>query len=182
MKLKTIGLIGLLPLTLAAHAADVATAAGAAAPQPPARGPAPQPPARGPALALAVEAAQKALETCKALDQKISVSVLDSGSVLKVLLASDGAAPRGVQSSTNKAITALAFNAASSKVGELAKTDLAIAEKLAANPNFNSRAGAVLIKVGNDVIGAIGVGGAKGSEKDEACAIAGLEKIQNKLS
>lgn len=180
MKLKTLGLIGLLPLSVAAHAADVATPAAPAAA--PATAPAPQPPARGPALALAVEAAQKALETCKALDQKISVSVLDSGSVLKVLLASDGAAPRGVQSSTNKAITALAFNAASSKVGELAKTDPVIAEKLAANPNFNSRAGAVLIKVGNEVIGAIGVGGAKGSEKDEACAIAGLEKIQNKLS
>jgi uncharacterized protein GlcG (DUF336 family) len=175
MKLNSLCLLGLLPLALACSATDVAPAAPAAAP-------APVPAARGPSLALAVEAAQQALATCKALDQKISVSVLDSGSALKVLLASDGAAPRGVQSSQNKAITALAFNAASSKVGELAKTDTAVADKLAANPNYNSRAGAVLIKVGNEVIGAIGVGGAKGSEKDEACAIAGLEKIQNKLS
>jgi uncharacterized protein GlcG (DUF336 family) len=180
MKFHSICLIGLLPLTLAATAAELATPATSAAA--PAAAPAPQPAARGPSLALAIEAAQKALETCKGLDQKVSVSVLDSGSALKVVLASDGASPRGVQSSANKAITALAFNAPSSKVADLAKTDSVIAGKLAANPNFNTHAGAVLIKVGNDVIGAIGVGGAKGSEKDEACAIAGLEKVQNKLS
>jgi len=175
MKFKSICLIGLLPLTLAATAAEVTAPA-------PATAPTPQPAARGPSLALAIEAAQKALETCKGLDQKVSVSVLDSASVVKVVLASDGASPRGVQSSAGKAITALAFNAPSSKVADLAKADSAIADKLAANPAFNTHAGAVLIKVGNDVIGAIGVGGAKGSEKDEACAIAGLEKIQNKLS
>jgi uncharacterized protein GlcG (DUF336 family) len=39
----------------------------------------------------------------------------------------------------------------------------------------------VLLKVGDDVIGAIGVGGAKGSEKDEACAVAGLKKIKARL-
>jgi uncharacterized protein GlcG (DUF336 family) len=39
----------------------------------------------------------------------------------------------------------------------------------------------VLLKVGDEVIGAIGVGGAKGSEKDEACAVAGLQKIKGRL-
>ncbi|AXI02329.1 GlcG/HbpS family heme-binding protein [Aquirhabdus parva] len=140
-----------------------------------------QPAARGPSLTLALEAAQKAIDTCQALDQKISVSVLDSGSVLKVLLASDGASSRGVQSSQNKAITALAFGTSSSKVADVVKADSKLSEKLAANPNFNTRAGAVLIKVGDEVIGAIGVGGARGSEKDEACAVAGLNAIQSRV-
>jgi len=109
------------------------------------------------------------------------VSVLDSGSVLKVLLASDGASSRGVQSSQNKAITALAFGTSSSKVADVVKADSKLSEKLAANPNFNTRAGAVLIKVGDEVIGAIGVGGARGSEKDEACAVAGLNAIQSRV-
>src|ERR1700719_624652 len=70
----------------------------------------PQPPAaRGPSLKLALEAAQKALDTCKGLDQKIGVTVVDSSGVLKVVLATDGASTRGVASSTNKALTALAF-------------------------------------------------------------------------
>jgi uncharacterized protein GlcG (DUF336 family) len=142
----------------------------------------PQPPAaRGPSLKLALEAAQKAIDTCKGLDQKIGVTVVDSAGVLKVVLATDGASTRGVASSTNKALTALAFTTATSELGEKIKTDSALAEKVAANANYNSRAGGVLLKVGGDVIGAIGVGGAKGSEKDEACAIAGLQKIKGKL-
>ncbi len=37
--------------------------------------------------------------------------------------------------------------------------------------------GGLPVKVGNDTIGAIGVGGAPGSHKDKACAAAGLAKI-----
>ena len=37
-------------------------------------------------------------------------------------------------------------------------------------------AGVVPIKLGNDVIG---VGGASGSDKDEACACAGIARIQD---
>jgi uncharacterized protein GlcG (DUF336 family) len=142
---------------------------------------APQPPARGPSLALAVEAAQTALATCTAKEQKVSVSVVDSAGVLKALLATDGASPRGVQSSTNKAVTALSFKAPTSLLGERAKADKELADKVAANPAYNSRAGGVLIRVNDEIIGAIGVGGARGSENDEACALAGLAKIQGRL-
>jgi uncharacterized protein GlcG (DUF336 family) len=141
----------------------------------------PAPPARGPALDLAVEAARTAVETCTAREQKVSVSVVDSAGVLKALLASDGAHARGVASSTSKAITALTFGSATSKLGEQAKTDQALAAKLAANPSFNARAGGLTIAVAGTVIGAIGVGGARGSEVDEACAQAGLSKVQDRL-
>lgn len=142
----------------------------------------PPPPARGPALDLALEAAKTAVETCRGLDQKVGVSVIDSGGVLKVLLATDGAPARGVQNSTFKAQTALAFNKPTSQLAEEAKTDKAVADKLASNPNYLSRAGGILITVGGEVIGAIGVGGARGSEKDEACALAGLEKVRSRLN
>ena len=142
---------------------------------------APQPPARGPSLELAAEAARAAIDSCTAREQKVAVSVIDSAGVLKALLAADGASARGVQSSTNKAGTALAFKAATSQLGETAKTDKELAEKIAANPAYNSRAGGVLIRVNNEVIGAIGVGGARGSENDEACAVAGLLKVQDRL-
>jgi uncharacterized protein GlcG (DUF336 family) len=141
----------------------------------------PPPPARGPSLQLAVEAANVAITTCRGIDQRVGVSVIDSSGAVKVLLTGDGASPRGAQNATLKALTALTFNVPSSQVAELAKKDPSVAAKLAANSGYLNRAGGILIVVGNEVIGAIGVGGARGSEKDEACAIAGLEKIKSRL-
>jgi len=154
----------------------VNTAAAATPPAVP-----PVPAARGPALDLALKAAQTAINSCLAIQQKVAVSVLDSGGVVRVLLASDGAVGRAVQSGTNKALTALAFKQASGQIGEKIKTDQHLASEVAANPNYNTRAGAILLETHGEIIGAIGVGGARGSEKDEACAIAGLKEIQRQL-
>jgi uncharacterized protein GlcG (DUF336 family) len=41
--------------------------------------------------------------------------------------------------------------------------------------------GALPINAGNETIGAIGVSGAPGGDKDEACAKAGIEKVANEL-
>ena len=41
--------------------------------------------------------------------------------------------------------------------------------------------GALPINVGDEVIGAVGVSGAPGGEKDEACAKAGIDKIVDQL-
>jgi uncharacterized protein GlcG (DUF336 family) len=141
----------------------------------------PPPPARGPALDLVVEAAQTALEAAKAGDQKVAVTVIDSAGVLKAVLVSDGTGPRAVQNSNFKAQAALAFKEPSGQLAEEVKTNKELADKIAANPNYLARAGAVLIKVNDEVIGAIGVGGARGSDKDEAYAKAGLEKIQARV-
>jgi uncharacterized protein GlcG (DUF336 family) len=43
------------------------------------------------------------------------------------------------------------------------------------------RAGALTIKLGNEVIGVIGVGGAPSAEADEVCARAGLDKIRDPI-
>jgi uncharacterized protein GlcG (DUF336 family) len=41
--------------------------------------------------------------------------------------------------------------------------------------------GGVPIKVGNEVIGAAGASGAPGGEKDEACILAGIAKVEAAL-
>jgi uncharacterized protein GlcG (DUF336 family) len=41
--------------------------------------------------------------------------------------------------------------------------------------------GALPIKAGDEVIGAVGVSGAPGGEKDEACSKAGIDKIADQL-
>ncbi len=43
------------------------------------------------------------------------------------------------------------------------------------------RAGGLTIKFGEEVMGAIGVGGAPTAEADEACAKAGLDQIRERL-
>ena len=162
--------LGALALSTGAHS----QAPTAAAP--------PATPARGPSLGLALQAAHVAIETCAAKGFNVGVSVIDSGGVLKALLASDGTSPRSVQSSNNKATTALTFKEATSHLGELVKSDKALADQVAANTNFNVRAGGVLLRVNGDVVGAIGVGGARGSENDEACAVAAAQAIQAQLT
>jgi uncharacterized protein GlcG (DUF336 family) len=161
------------------YAADTATPP--ATPSVAATTPAPQPAARGPLLDLALQAARTAISSCDELQQHVGVTVVDSAGVIKVALAADGTSPRGVASSNNKAQTALAFQRATSQLGEQVKTDTALAGQIAANSNYNVRAGGILLFSHGELIGAIGVGGAKGSEKDEACALAGLAKVQDKL-
>ena len=174
-----------IPFLVAALLSSAAFAQTTPAANPAAAASAPRvavPPARGPALALALEAANVAIKTCADRDQKIGVAVLDSAGGVKVLLGADGASARGVLSGNTKAFTALQFKAPTSLLQEQVKTDKALADKVAADPTkFNARAGAVLIKVGDEIIGAIGVGGARGSDVDEACAVAGLQVVQSRL-
>ncbi|MDP3225882.1 MAG: heme-binding protein, partial [Rubrivivax sp.] len=48
-------------------------------------------------------------------------------------------------------------------------------------PGFLLLGGGVPVKVGNDVIGAIGVGGAPGGHLDEQCAVSAIEKAKDLL-
>ena len=139
------------------------------------------PAARGPTLAAAVLAAQTAVEECLKIEQHVAVTILDAAGVHKAVLAADGASPRGVASSSAKALTALQFAAPTGELGDRLKTDSALAQQVAANPAYNTRAGGVPIRVAGEIIGAIGVGGARGSEKDEACALAGLARAASEL-
>jgi uncharacterized protein GlcG (DUF336 family) len=129
---------------------------------------------------LAVEAAQAALAHCASQNHKVSVAVVDRTGRTRVLLRGDDARPHTMDSSERKAYTAFTFRTSTS----------ALAENLANNPgnaplftlpNLLPLAGGVPIKIGNDTIAAIGVGGAPASTIDEACANAGLDKIKDRL-
>ena len=141
----------------------------------------PPPPARGPASALALEAAQTAIASCQHSGYNVAVTVVDSAGEVRLVLASDAAPQRAVDSSTGKALTVIAFKLPSATVAQQAASDPALAARIAADPKLRARAGALPLTVGSDLIGAIGVGGAPGGEKDEACAAAGLDKIKSRL-
>ena len=141
----------------------------------------PPPAARGPALDLALEAAQTALAACTANGYKVGVTVVDSAGISKVVLAADGAIPRAIDSGAGKAFTAITFKTSSAAVAKQVETDKELAARLAADPKQRARAGALPLIVAGEIIGAIGVGGAPGGEKDEACASAGVDKVKDRL-
>ena len=94
-------------------------------------------------------------------------------------LRGDNAPPHTVENSFRKAYSARTFRVPS---GELV-------QRVKDNPtapfvhlsNVVAAQGALPIKAGDDVIGAVGVSGAPGGEKDEVCAKAGIDKAADTL-
>ncbi len=130
---------------------------------------------------LAVEAAQAAIASCKTQGYTVSVAVVDRMGSLKLLIVGDGASALTRRLSRRKAYTAAVRRVSS---GELAKQ---VAAPGAFNPTLYdpqlvTAVGGLPIKVGDETIGAIGVSGAPGGDKDEACANAGLAKIADRLN
>ena len=131
--------------------------------------------------ALAVEAAQAAVAACKSQGYNVSVAIVDRAGDLKLLLVGDGAGALTRSLSRRKAYTSAMRRIST---GELATL---VAAPGAFDPTLYDRQmvtvlGGVPIKVGNETVGGIGVGGAPGGDKDEACANAGLAKISDRLN
>ena len=145
----------------------------------------PQPPARGLDMALALEATQAAVSTCLSQGVKGAAAVLDSAGVLRVLVSADGASPNASVLSPKKGIATIQMKKPSSEIQAEAEKDPALKAKLEADKSIFPRAGALPIMAGNDLIGAIAFGGANGQQgggtHDEACAKAGLDKIQARV-
>jgi len=132
--------------------------------------------------ALSVEAAlavaNGALDKCRSDGYRVSLTVLDESGLVKVQVRGDGTGPHTLEHSRKKAYTALTFKRTS------AETAKAWASATTPPPAIEGTVGAgggVPIKAGTEVIGAIGVSGAPGGDKDEACATAGIAKIADLL-
>jgi uncharacterized protein GlcG (DUF336 family) len=129
--------------------------------------------------AIAITMAQTALETCKANNYRVSVTVVGRTGEVILQVRGDNAPPHTVENSQRKAYTARTFRLPS---GEWA-------ENLSKDPNRAAQfltgviaaRGALPIKVGDEVIGAIGVSGAPGGEKDEVCSKAAIDKVADQL-
>ena len=142
----------------------------------------PPPQAPGPPLALSLEAAQTAMATCIANGYKVTVIVVDSAGAVRVTLAGDGANPRAVDFVQRKVNTVIKYGEPSAAAQEKVKTDTALAATISADPKLVARAGALPIKSkAGVIIGAIGVGGAPGGDKDDVCSLAGIDKIKDRL-
>src|SRR5882757_418383 len=126
--------------------------------------PAPQAPARGVEMALAVEAAQAAVNQCLSEGVKGAAAVLDSAGVTRVLISADGASANASVLGPKKGVATIQMKKPSSQIQAEMEKDQALKAKLEADKDIFPRAGALPIMAGNDMVGAIAFGGANGQQ------------------
>src|SRR5499427_5836124 len=130
-------------------------------------------------LPVAVAIAQTAIQTCKQQGYNVSVHVIGNMGEILVAMRGDNTGPHTMENSMRKALASRGQRIPSGQFAEnVAKTPNAGALRLG---NMIPARGALPIKVGEEVIGAVGVSGAPGGEKDEACAKAGIDKVADQL-
>ena len=127
----------------------------------------------------AMTIAQTALETCTKQGYNVSITIVGRSGEILLQVRGDNSPPHTLENSMRKAYTSRTTRAPS---GDLVK-------RLKDNPqlsfvnltNVIAAQGALPIKIGEDVVGAAGVSGAPGGDKDEACVKAGLDKVADQL-
>ncbi|HUK60331.1 MAG TPA: heme-binding protein [Stellaceae bacterium] len=130
--------------------------------------------------ALANEAVGAAVASC-AKDHYAETAVLvDVDGVTQASLRGDNAGIHTIDSAHDKAYTAVTFKSDTGPLVERAKTTT-LATLTSKLPHLLLFQGGVVIKVGDEVVGAIGAAGAPGGNLDDACAKAGLDAIRDRL-
>lgn len=125
----------------------------------------------------AFKLAKTSVEQCENQGYRVTTTVVDiAGNVLAQLRA-DGAGTHTLESSRKKAFTAASMKQPTEKLMKL------IAEKTVLQPlkdmddNLLLLAGGLPIIVNQQVVGAIGVGGAPGGHLDVQCAKAAIKEV-----
>jgi uncharacterized protein GlcG (DUF336 family) len=134
---------------------------------------------------LAAEAVAEAVAACAKQGYGVTATVVDLDGVDQASLRGDGASMTTLGAAHDKAYTVLMLGGSRNE-----DSSGAIAQRMGGAPSSGGLAklphilllGGALrilrIKVGDEAIAAIGVGGAPGGDLDEVCAKAGLEKIR----
>jgi uncharacterized protein GlcG (DUF336 family) len=130
--------------------------------------------------ALAIEAASETIAACARQGYRETAVVLDSDGATIVAVRGDGAGIHTLDSAHDKAYTSVSFKNDTIALAERAKGEDSIAP-LAKLPHVMFFGGGIVIKLGDETIGAIGASGAPGAKLDDNCARAGLEKIRDRL-
>ncbi|AJK50607.1 heme-binding protein [Burkholderia plantarii] len=138
-------------------------------------------------LELALDGALAALHACEAKGYDVTVDVVDVSGTQQVVLRGDHSTIHTRDSAYHKAYTIVTmgpiwhFDTTTAFLGVLAKYPPVAAESLASTPNVVALPGGVAIKLHDEIVAGIGVGGSPGGDKDEVCARAGAAAIEAKL-
>ena len=127
-------------------------------------------------LDAAVQVAQGAIAACREKGIQIAVTVVDREGNVQVALRDTIAAPITLTISRMKAFTAVNFNAATSAMAARAESPIGRVEGL-----VMSAGGVPVLVGGSALVAGVGVSGAPDGADDEACALAGVARIQDDL-
>ena len=129
-------------------------------------------------LDLAVDIAQGAIDTCREDGYQISVVVVDRSGRTQVVMRDVFANQYMTQLAQAKANAVVLSNTSSSA---LRKNRADIAAELNLLDDLLVLDGGLPVTVAGSMIGAVGVSGAPGGDKDEACAQSGIDGVQERL-
>lgn len=135
---------------------------------------------------LANELVGEAVASCAQKGYAVTTVVVDLDGVRQAMLRGNGAPIHTVDFAYNKA-----YSAATLTLARKEDSTKAVAERMSKNPastlpatppsHITYAAGGVTMMAGGTAIGAIGVSGAPGGNFDDACARAGIARIQDRL-
>ena len=129
---------------------------------------------------VAYAAVSAAVETCAKQNQKVTAVVLDSSGAQQAFLRGDGAGIHTVEMADYKAYTALSFRTDGIDLVERASKGN-VPGAIGKLPRLILAQGGVVIRAGEEIVGAIGVSGARGNNIDTACARAAVDHIKDRL-
>lgn len=128
---------------------------------------------RNMSLAVAKVIADAAIAACVKEGTNVSAAVVDRAGALVILQRSDAANPHNAELARRKAYTSRTFGITTLQFRENTKGDSIFAgQRMLAD--VIPLGGGVPIRVGNELIGAVGLSGSPQQEVDEKCALAGI--------
>lgn len=127
-------------------------------------------------LALANDLLEATLAACHADGRSGVAAVVDRGGNLVAVQRDDNVGPHNTLAAQRKAFTALSTKTSTGLLAERARSNPE-AENLNTLDELLLLGGGVPLKVGDQVIGAIGVAGAGGAQIDEGCALKAIAQV-----
>jgi uncharacterized protein GlcG (DUF336 family) len=129
--------------------------------------------------AVAKAIAEAAVESCEAQGYRVSAVVVDRAGEVIIALRGDNASPHTMENARRKAYTALSFRISTTEYAKRFASDNPVVRQQVTLPGVIAIPGGLPVKLGDDVIGGVGVSGSPGV--DEPCVRAGLDKVADLL-
>jgi uncharacterized protein GlcG (DUF336 family) len=130
-------------------------------------------------LAVAKALVEESIAACTAKGYATSAVVVDADGETLVAMHGDGAPIHTMENARRKAYTAMTFKQTTAEYAKKLADPNSVAHQQVTLPNVIAIPGGVPIKVGDEVIGGVGLSGSPGVDED--CINGGMEKVKDQL-
>lgn len=130
-------------------------------------------------VAIARTIVETSIEACRARGWNTSAVVVDRAGDTIVAMRGDNASPHTMENARRKAYTARTFRTTTAEYAKRYADHNPVVMQQVTLPNVIAIPGGVPIKVGEEVIGGVGLSGSPG--KDDECVQVGLDKVKEQL-